>query len=366
MFTADGPAVYSPPGHVLFVRRGSLMAQAFDATRGVLDGTPPVQIASDAAPIVVASDNGRLLYRANANDERPVSEIVRRDRQGTVLGTIGPPAVYGDVNTLGDGVRLSIARSETNDFGHLYIVDPARHLFQRLNPGTATDFAAAVAADNLVAFTYSPEGVNRDLYVRHASGVGEARALVTSPNPKHANSWTRDGRFLVYDEHVPGRSQDLMMVRRDGGTPVALLATEADETFGMVSPDGKWLAYRSTDSGEAEVYVRDFNPDRSPAFGSEKIQISVAGGDKPRWSPKGTEIFFFQGESMMAVPVTPEGASLAAGIPVKLFATRWTTYVPYDVLRDGTFIVNTLVSSTTPSPPTPMRVLMNWESAIRK
>ena len=156
------------------------------------------------------------------------------------------------------------------------------------------------------------------------------------------------------------------MVRREGGTPVTLLATEADETFAMVSPDGKWLAYRSTDSGQPEVYVRDFDPDRTPAFGSEKIQISVAGGDKPRWSHDGREIYFFLGQSIMAVSVKPAGTSLAVGIPVKLFDTRPMNYIPYDVLRDGTFVVNTLAASSAPAMPTTLRVLLNWQTLISK
>jgi serine/threonine-protein kinase len=316
--------------------------------------------------MVFVSENGRLLYRTSADDDAVLSEIVRLDRKGAVLGKIGPPARYGDVNTLGDGVGLSIARSQANDAGNLYIVDPARQVFTRLSPGAATDFAAAVAPDNLVAYTYTPEAGGRDLYVRPASGVGEARLLVSSPNPKHANGWTPDGRFLVYDEHVPGRSQDLLMVRREGGTPVTLLATEADETSAQVSPDGKWLAYRSTDSGKPEVYVRDFVADRTPAFGSIKVQISVAGGDKPRWSPDGREIFYLQGEAMMAVSVQPAGALLKVGIPVKLFDTRWTNYIPYDVLRNGTFVINTPVASTTPAAPTTLRLLLNWETLIKK
>jgi serine/threonine protein kinase len=368
LFTADGPAVYAPPGYLLFVRGGNLMAQAFDANRGVLAGTPPVQIASGAGPTAFASDNGRLLYRLRGGaEDTPPSEIVHFDRKGAVIGKIGPPAAYGDVNVLADGVRLSIGRAEGAELGgHLYIVDPSRGAFTRLNPGTQQDFAAAVAPDNLVAFTFSPEGLSKDLYVRPASGVGEPRALLSTPYPKHANSWTRDGRFLIYDEHVPGRSQDLMMVRREGGTPMALLATEWDETFAMVSPDGKWLAYRTTESGRPEVYVRDFFPDRTPAFGNEKIQISVEGGDKPRWSPDGREIFFLQQEAVMAVSVQAAGSSLKVGIPAKLFETRWSNYIPYDVLGDGTFVVNAITSSRTPGPPMPLRVLMNWETVIAR
>jgi serine/threonine-protein kinase len=295
-----------------------------------------------------------------------VSEIVRMDRKGTLLGRIGPPAPYGDVNILGDGVRLAVTRSDNSGPGHLYIVDPARAAFTRLNPGEPNDFASAVAPDNLVAFTFSPQGPSKDLYVRPASGVGDARALVVTANAKHANSWTRDGRFLIYDEHVPDHSQDLMMVRREGGTPVTLLATVADETFAMISPDGKWLAYRSTDSGSPEVYVRDFNPERTPAFGDQKIQISVDGGDKPRWSPDGREIYFLRSGTMMAAAVKPEGTTLSVGIPEKLFDTRVTNYIPYDVLKDGSFVLNVLAESSKPPMPTTLRVLLNWETLLKK
>jgi serine/threonine protein kinase len=367
LFIADGPAVYAPPGYVLFVRRGGLMAQAFDASRGVLAGTPPVQIASGVGPNIAVSGNGRLLYRAIGGAEATVqTEIVRFDRNGKVLRTIGPPGNYGDINVLADGVRFAATRSDSSDAGHIFIVDPSRNAFTRLNPGEPLDFASAVAPDNLLAYTFSPEGISKDIYVRDAGGVGEPRVLVRNQNSKHANSWTRDGRFLIYDEHVPGRSQDLMMVRREGGAPVALLATEWDETFAMVSPDGKWLAYRSTESGKPEVYVRDFNPDRTPAFGSQKIQISVDGGDKPRWSRDGREIFFLNGEVMMAVALRSEGSTLKPATPAKLFDVRWSNYIPYDVLGDGTFLVNAILASQKPGPPTPVHVLVNWESAIRK
>ena len=366
LFTADGPAVYAPSGHLLFVRNGNLMAQAFDATSVALAGTPPVQVASGIWPVVSVSENGRLLYRASGAEASPPTEMVRFDRKGTILGRIGQPGGWGDINVLADGVRLSVMRAELGELaGHLYIVD-SRGAFVRLNPGEPFDYAAAVAKDDLIAFTYSPEGVSKDVYVRPASGVGDPRALVRSPNTKHPNSWTPDGRFLVYDEHVPGRLQDLMIVPRDGGAPLPLLATEFDETFAMVSPDGKWLAYRTTESGRPDVYVRDFNPGRTPAFGSERIPISVDGGDKPRWSRDGREIFFFQGESLMAVPVRPEGPTLRPGVPTKLFDVRWTNYIPYDVMGDGTFVVNMVPASQKPEPPAPMRVLLNWEALLRK
>jgi Tol biopolymer transport system component len=368
LFTADGAAVYARPGHLLYVTRGALMAQPFDADRGAPADAPPVQLASNSGPNVLVSANGRLVYRVGELDETAAQvEVLRVDRKGSILTRIGAPGSYSDVNALADGVRMSVNRLDApGGLGHLYIVDSVRGTFTRLNPGTQNDYAAAVSRDDLVAFTYSPEGQIKDLYVRPASGVGDLRALVTSATVKHANSWTPDGRFLIYDDHVPGRAQDLMMVRREGGPPVPLLTTEADETFGVVSPDGKWLAYRSTESSENEVYVRDFNPDHTPVFGSQKIQISVAGGDKPRWRHDGREIFYRQGDTVMAVSLQAAGQTLKPGIPQPLFEFRASNYIPYDVVPDGTFVISRVVPTTKPVVPTTLRVLLNWESLIRK
>ena len=364
---ADGPALYAPPGYLLFVKDGSLMAQAFDAGRGALSGTPPVQIASGMGVGISVSNNGRLLHRLIGGAEgTTVTEITRFDRTGKVLGKIGPPGIWGDINALADGAGLAVTRSEGADFGHIYIVDPSRPVFTRLNPGEASDYAAATAPDNVIAFTYSPEGTSKDIHLRPANGVGDLRPLVRNSNVKHPNSWTRDGRFLLYDEHVPGRLMDLLMVPRDGGTPAPLLATEWDEAFAMVSPDGKWLAYRTTESGKAEVFIRDFDPARTPVFGSEKIQISIEGGDKPRWSRDGRELFFINGDDFMCVTLRPDGSTLKPGLPVKLFAVRHASYTPYDVMRDGTLIVNAVVPSATTGQTRPLRVLLNWEAAIGK
>jgi Tol biopolymer transport system component len=188
--------------------------------------------------------------------------------------------------------------------------------------------------------------------------------LVASPYDKHANDWSPDGQFLMYDEHVAGRAQDLLLIRRDGGAPIPFLTTEADETFGQFSRDGKWIAYRSTESSRSEVFVRDFRPERTPPYGAEKIQISVAGGDKPRWSRDGREIFFLQGTSLMAVPFKT-GTPPTVGVPVKLFEFRPNSFVPYDVMPDGSFIVNVQTESAQPVPAA-LRVMVNWEAMLSK
>ena len=371
ILTADGPAVYAPAvtsgtvaksGYLLFVRRGTLLAQAFDPARGALTSDTPIQIATGSGPMVLASERGDLLYRPVAADDAQQSELTRFSRTGAVLGTVGPAAEYGEVNLV-DAGRLVISRTDGNQLGHIHVVDIARGVFTRLSPGDPGDYSAAPSPDGAIAYSYSPTGVPRDLYVRAANGVGDARVLVSSPTVKHANDWSPDGRFLIYDDHVPGRAQDLLLVARDGGTPIPFLQTTADETFGQFSPDGKWIAYKSTESARQEVYVRDFAPDRTPAHGTEKVQISIAGGDKPRWSPDGRELFFLQGATLMAVSVRP-GKPFVVSRPVALFDLRPISFFPYDVMPDGSFIVNQAVAPLRDTPAPPLRVLLNWQSAI--
>jgi hypothetical protein len=361
LLRADGPAIYAD-GHLLFVSGGRLMAQPFDAGSATVTGTP-IQLVPAAAPVFSASTNGRIVYRLAVDDACELSELVRMDRSGRALGTVGPPAYYGPLNALPGGGRVAVGRSERCEATaqHIHVVELARAQFNRLNPGTQSDSGPTGSREDLIAFTYSPAGESRDLYVRATNGVGDPRLLVTSGTVKHANDWSPDSKYLIYDDHVPGRAQDLMVVPKEGGTPIPFLATAADETYGQFSPSGQWIAYRSNESGRNEVYVRDFAPDRTPAHGNQKIKISVNGGDKPRWSVDGSEIYFLQGSMMTAVKVRP-GHEWVIGGEEALFETRPNSYLPFDVLGDGTFILNNVVTSRTTAPP--LRVLMNWGAAL--
>ena len=149
-----------------------------------------------------------------------------------------------------------------------------------------------------------------------------------------------------------------------GRKPVPFLVTDADETEAAFSPDGKWIAYSSDESGRREVYVRDFAPDRVPATGAVKVPISNAGGYKPRWHPNGKELFYLALDgTMMSVPVTTS-SGFEPGAPKALFKTAATGFLPYDVSSDGRFLVNTL--SDTANQQSPITVVLNWQSRLTK
>jgi Tol biopolymer transport system component len=143
--------------------------------------------------------------------------------------------------------------------------------------------------------------------------------------------------------------------------------TPADETFGQFSPDGKWVAYSSDESGTREVYVQGFAPDRVPAVGVGKWTISTAGGDKPRWRRDGRELFYIALDGqMMAVPVNTSGGGFEPGVAVPLFQTNATgAFVPYAVTPDGRFLINTATEATRRHA-SPITVVLNWWAGLRK
>ena len=147
--------------------------------------------------------------------------------------------------------------------------------------------------------------------------------------------------------------------------PIPFLTTLADETSAVFSPDSKWVAYSSDESGRREVYVQEFVPDHVPAAGSRKWQISTMGGDKPRWRPDGKELFYVAPDrKMMATPIRTTPA-FAPGIPVALFETRMQGFYPFDVAPDGRFLINT-VAEADGSAAAPITVVLNWTALLKK
>ena len=366
---ADSSAfTYAPAGslgYVMFLRGADLVAQPFDPVRLKLSGSA-VQIASNILQVVnqvpfSASATGVVTYRVGGGAED--SRLMWFDRAGKPDGQVGPAGRYGGVRLSSDGRTLVVdALTPQSTVRHVWTVDVKRQTFGLLNPSSDGDTGETISPEGRIAFTSNVSG---DLFVGFANGAGQPELLVKSATTKHANDWSRDGRFIVYDEHNEKRRQDLYVLPMFGERkPVPFLVTDADETEAAFSPDRKWIAYSSDESGRREVYVRDFAPDRTPATGAVKVLISNAGGYKPRWHPNGKELFYltFDG-TMMAVPVAM-GSPFDPGPPRVLFKTAATGFFPYDVSSDGRFLVNTL--SDTASQQSPITVVLNWQSRAKR
>jgi eukaryotic-like serine/threonine-protein kinase len=207
--------------------------------------------------------------------------------------------------------------------------------------------------------------------------VGDGQPLLSSGQvkvPGVPNSWSPDGRFLLYENVDPQTGADLWVVPMVGAhTPSGFLKTPFDEAWGVFSPDGRWVAYHSNESGRYEIYVRPFHPpgakDADAASDAMQWQVSTGGGIYPTWRPDGKEIYYLDPSgAMMAAPITVRGAQLAVGMPVKLFQTRIVgggeNEAPgreYDVAPDGRFLIDTVPESATAAPIT---LILNWNPRV--
>ena len=214
-----------------------------------------------------------------------------------------------------------------------------------------------------------------DLYQKLASGAGVEERLVASDQVKTPESWSADGRFLLYRSIDPQTSLDLWVVPMVGDrTPSVFLKTPFREGYGAFSPDGRWVAYESNESGRNEIYVRPFVPPAAagtpPTSAGGQWQVSTAGGIYPRWRPDGKELYYLNpAGAMMAAPITVTGATLAPGAPMVLFPTRIVgggedaaQGRQYDVASDGRFLINTELDTVA----APITLLQNWNPGAKK
>jgi Tol biopolymer transport system component len=203
-----------------------------------------------------------------------------------------------------------------------------------------------------------------DLYQKPADGSGEERLLLKSEEDKAPTSWSRDGRFLLYTNLDPKMREDLWVLPLQGDRkPIPFLRTESREGNGRFSPDGRWIAYQSNESGNPEIYVRPFSPNAGgePASGG-KWMVSKGGGNGPRWRGDGKELFYARTLQQMAVDVTTE-KTFQAGVPKLLFATLPIS-TPSDAAADGKRFLFAAPDGLNTQ--TPFTVVLNWQAGLKK
>ena len=355
-------ARYSPTGHVLFARDGTLMAQSFDASRQELSGEPfPVAegVPGPVAPFSV-STNGSLAYLRGgiASD----SQLAWFDRSGKQLAVIGSSGQYTGPELSPDGKYVAFARGSPTD---IWVLDIAKALTSRLTSDPAGDAFPVWSPDGrTVAFASSRERGVFNLYARAVGAVDQDKLLLKSEVGKRPSDWTRDGRYLVYT--APPGNSDIWALLLSGANspPVRVTKTPFSEQNPTVSPDGRWIAYSSDETGESQVYVQSFPQSTA------RQQVSTTGGFQPSWSPDERELFYVRPDlTLMAVSVKPTSLALEVSAPASLFRTRIAFAGPvelgrsYSVSGDGRFLIN--VSSTDPLG-RPITVVLNWSATLTK
>ncbi len=361
-------AIYSQ-GYLLYmiggVSSGSLLAQAFDAKRLETRGEPLAVAESISANLgyynfasFTASSNGVLVYDSTFLSTR----LQWLDRTGRLLSTFGDPGRYAFPRISPDGSRIAFAMYDTGiNKDQIWIGDVARGTQTRLTSGPGESGTPVWSPDGTrVAFRTDTKH-QADLALRATSGAAEDEALSDEPGQRVPEDWSRDGRFLVYfDRPATGNRNPRLSVLPLFGDrkPFVLYPSVVDRQFvAAFSPDGRWVAFATAESGRTEVLAVSF-PD-----GKRKVQISVAGGDSPRWRADGKELFYIgAGRSLMAVDVQP-GEDLKLGAPHPLFEFPGGVE-GWDVTPDGQrFLVNVPVLD---SNALPLNLVVNWTDRLKK
>ena len=352
-------AQYLPPGQIVYhapgVREGELHVVPFDARRLALEGSPVAVMDSvfrapdSGGAYFVAAQNGTLVFATGGY----ARTLVRVDRNGRRTPLLEEHRGFRRPNVSPDGLRVAIT------------IDPRPSQIWVYDITRQSRIALATEGPNLMPL-WTPDGrriayasgVPSDIFWRTADAGSPAERLLEREGPQYPTSWSADGRLLIFEEGARN-AYDIWMLPI-GDTPRPLIATPASELGGQLSPDARWVAYHSNESGRFEVYVRPF-----PAVGEGKWTISTSGGQQALWSPDGTELFYVVGSSVMRVSVDGRGSALKAGTPELLFSGPFDiAYTNYTLSSDGAHFI--MVEVDPDARQTQLSVVVNWVEELKR
>jgi serine/threonine-protein kinase len=355
-------ARYVPSGHLVYAGARGLLAVPFDLKRLEVTGAPvsilgdvSIQPVTGSAEFSISGD-GSLAYVPGGSS---ISErtLLWVDRKGAARPLAAPPRGYYCPRPSPDAQRLAVSIQGNRG---TWLYDLAR--------GTLTRFAAGNHSiwtpDGKHATLSIPQSGTVNLYRMPADGNGAAERLTTSDNVQFPGSWSPDGQVLAFTEADPTTGWDIWMLGLQGDRkPQPFLQTPSNEGGPVFSPDGRWLAYQSDESGRNEIYVRPF-----PGPGGKR-QISTEGGVEPVWARNGRELFYRNGDKMMVTAVETKPV-FAPAKPKLLFEGHYEAgsfpFEPdYDVSPDGQRFLM-IKGSEQESAATQLNVVLNWSDELRR
>jgi Tol biopolymer transport system component len=363
---------YLPTGHLIYVSQRRLFAAPFDLARLEItaQGTP---VLSEFATLPVTatvqltfSQNGSLVYVPGTNAAESLASISWVRRDGRTQPLRPAPAAYRDALRFSpDGERLAVAI--VNQQSDIWVYELSRDFLSRLTAHPSLDVDPVWTPDGRrIAFRSARNGVD-NLYWQRSDDAGEPQRLTESKFTQFPLSWHPSGKVLAFREYGRETGSDIWMLPIEGdevsgwkpGKPTVFLAGPSDETDASFSPDGRWLAYQSDESGQNQVYVRPF-----PGPGG-RVQVSTAGGSSPRWSRSRKELFYASADQeIMTATYTVQGDTFRADKP-----SLWAKgpFASFDVHPDGERIaVVRTEESQSPARPGRLVLVFNFFEEIRR
>jgi dipeptidyl aminopeptidase/acylaminoacyl peptidase len=366
LVSTSANAAYAEPGYLLYLRDKTLVAQPFDRRSYVLKGEPhtlsdEVQYTNLVDRAVFSVSGGEVLVTQTGRGAS-ISQLTWFDRTGKPVGIVGAPGSYGNVRLSPDGRGVAVDQTNTNGrYADLWVFEPGQAATTRLTFDPSGHQAPTWSPDGKqILFSWNRK-LGAQLYLKNADGSGSAEEVADLGASISVNAWdwSHDGKYVLVR-----KGNELWYLSWPERVAKPLLQAMWAVQNAQFSPDGRWIAYTSNETGTMEIYVSPF-----PSVNG-KWQVSSAGGQEPRWRRDGKELFYLSPEGKLMAVGLKTGASLKAEPPVALFQTRRRQPVSsfavfsYDVSVDGQrFLVITKVDEGNAAP---LSITLNWTSELEK
>jgi len=353
LITSEANVLFAPPSHILYLRNRTLMSQKFDPGSRQLTGDPsPVAVGVGHVPNLVLGDfsyssAGILTTGGGRSVNRQYAWF---DRSGKQSGSASPPGNYFDIALSPSGNQAAIQRGDIQTGNSdIWIIDLPRALISRFTFDPAVEDDPVWSADGKYVYYSNAREGTYDIYRKISTGVGSPEVVAERGLPRQPRDWSNDGKYLLYEVTDPVTHSDIWVLPADTTQrPFPFLSSQFDESYPRFSPDGRWVAYASDESGNTEIYVQSF-----PVSGG-RWQVSTHGGSQPRWRQDGRELFYVAPDvQLMAVEIRA-GAAFDYGEAKPLFQTRIDNYTApnrYVPLQNGQkFLINIPVEEELANP----------------
>jgi serine/threonine-protein kinase len=368
-------ARYVASGHLIYGANGAVQAVPFEAARRTVVGTPVAVLSP--GPILFSGDlqldvaaNGTLVYvepLATGFGPYSLTWVDRGGRETPITGV--PPRAFRHPQLTADGTRVMLSDVGQGDIWSLNLSPPR---LSRVTDDPSSDLSSTWLSDGRVVFASSRTGGYR-LYLQSADGSGQTARLVKAETTQIGPMTTPDGAGIVFTEVTGAARGGVRLLNLQTGDVSSLVDSPSDERGGIVSPDGRWLAFESNRSGRFEVYVQTFPDGRT---GGGMVPVSAGGGVQPRWGPKGQELFYVTpAGAVVSVAVRAKGTVWTAGSPTQLFEGPYSTRdgqlaaasPQYDTLDGQRFLMlkNEAPSALAPGT-TEIVVVQNWTEELKR